>query len=173
MENMPQETTNRLPRWEELPDLDLYMDQVLSLTDRYLDPLSVKPITAAMINNYVKLKLIPPTKGKRYSRVHVAFIFAIAILKDVFEIAQIRDGILIETNILGLKNAYNQFTNEVENAIRLVEKQSGQSQPIALIEGEIMDENKIMKFAALGFATQRHAKTLIQQTKLKGESNHE
>jgi len=170
---MPQETTNRLPRWEELPDLDLYMDQVLSLTDRYLDPLSVKPITAAMINNYVKLKLIPPAKGKRYSRIHVAFIFAIAILKDVFEIAQIRDGILIETNILGLKNAYNQFTSEVENAIRLVEKQSGQSQPIALIEGEIMEENKIMKFAALSFATQRHAKTLIQQTKLKGESNHE
>jgi len=172
METVNHVKTNLLPRWEELPDLDLYMDQVLSLTDRYLAPLSVKPITASMINNYVKLKLIPPTKGKRYSRVHVAFIFAIAVLKDVFEIAQIREGILIETNVLGLKNAYNLFTIEIESAIRLVEAQSGQKEPIALIEGEISDANKIMKFAALSFATQRHAKALIQFNK-QGETNHE
>ena len=29
-----------LPRWEELPDIDLYMDQVMTLMDRYLDPVS-------------------------------------------------------------------------------------------------------------------------------------
>lgn len=58
-----------LPQWEELPDIDLYMDQVLNLVDRYLSPIGVKPVTAAMINNYVKLNLIPKPIGKRYSRI--------------------------------------------------------------------------------------------------------
>lgn len=53
----------QLPRWNLLPDIELYMDQVLTLIEKYLSPLIVQPnqkiITAAMINNYVKLGLIP------------------------------------------------------------------------------------------------------------------
>lgn len=49
----------QLPRWNLLPDIELYMDQVLTLIEKYLSPLIVQPnqkiITAAMINNYVKL----------------------------------------------------------------------------------------------------------------------
>lgn len=53
----------QLPRWNLLPDIDLYMDQVLTMIEKYLSPLMIhedqKIITAAMINNYVKLGLIP------------------------------------------------------------------------------------------------------------------
>jgi len=153
----------RLPRWEELPDIDLYKDQVLRLTDKHLAPLGIKPVTAAMINNYVKLKLLPSPVGKKYARMHVAFIFAIAILKDVFEIIQIREGILFETQTLGLKQAYNLFVTEVENAMRLVEKQGIQSEPMALMEGELNAQNRILKLAALSFAAQRYTKQLILQ----------
>ncbi len=63
-----------LPRWEELPDIDLYMDQVMTLMDRYLDLLlgrsHEKIITPAMVNNYVKLNLIPAPHKKQYNRVH-------------------------------------------------------------------------------------------------------
>lgn len=60
----------RLPRWEELPDLELYMDQVITLIDRYLSPViqgEKHPLlTSSMVNNYVKLGLIPaPTKKIR------------------------------------------------------------------------------------------------------------
>ena len=56
--------TFHLPRWEELPAFDLYMDQVITLLETYLRPLlgDVREetiLTSAMINNYVKLKLIP------------------------------------------------------------------------------------------------------------------
>ncbi|MDP2814164.1 MAG: DUF1836 domain-containing protein [Erysipelotrichaceae bacterium] len=144
-----------LPQWEELPDIDLYMDQVLSLIDRYLTPIGVKPVTAAMINNYVKLKLIPKPVAKRYSRMHVAYIFAIAILKDVFEISQIQAGVMTEIRLLGLKNAYNLFTSEIESAVSLVSKQCESTLPIALMEGTIDDNNIIMKLAALTFASKR------------------
>ena len=160
-----------LPRWEELPDLDLYKDQVLKLTDKHLSPLGIKPVTAAMINNYVKLKLLPAPIGKKYTRMHVAFIFSIAILKDVFEIIQIREGILYETQTLGLKQAYNLFVSEVENAMRLIEKQGLHNEPILLMEGSLTPQNRILKLAALAFATQRYTKALIQQVP-QGE-NHD
>lgn len=149
-----------LPRWEDLPNLDLYMDQVLTLSDQVLGPLNVKPITAAMINNYVKLKLIPAPIHKRYTRQHVAFILAIAILKDVFEIAQIRDGILLETSAMELKEAYNRFVNEVELAMGWVETQSLAKTPQALFDPSI-HPHQIMTLAALSFAAQRQAKALI------------
>ena len=149
-----------LPRWEDLPNLDLYMDQVLTLSDQVLGPLNVKPITAAMINNYVKLKLIPPPIHKRYTRKHVAFILAIAILKDVFEIAQIRDGILLETSTMDLKEAYNRFVGEIEQAMGWVETQSQAQSPQALFDPS-SHPHQIMTLAALSFAAQRQAKALI------------
>lgn len=163
MENKNLTSSIRLPRWEELPDIDLYMDQVLKLTEKHLSPFGTKPVTAAMINNYVKLKLLPAPIGKKYTRLHVAFIFAIAILKDIFEISQIRDGILVETRILGLKQAYNLFVTEVENAVRMVELQGQQAKPMALLEGELDAQNRILKLAALSFAAQRYTKFLINQ----------
>ncbi len=44
----------RLPRWTDLPDLELYMDQVVSYINQYLNALNLDEITASMINNYVK-----------------------------------------------------------------------------------------------------------------------
>ncbi len=171
MEQEPLHSTVSLPLWEALPDLDLYMDQVLQLTDKHLTPLGIKPVTAAMINNYVKLKLLPSPVSKKYTRVHVAFIFTIALLKDVFEISQIREGILYETQTLGLRQAYNLFVTEVENAVNMVELQGQQSQPMALMEGQLTDQNKILKLAALCFATQRYTKALINQ--FQGEKKHD
>lgn len=58
----------RLPRWEELPELELYMDQVITLVDRYLSPLMEDEkhqlLSSAMVNNYVKHKLVPPPVKK-------------------------------------------------------------------------------------------------------------
>lgn len=171
MERASLNSNIRLPRWEDLPDIDLYMDQVIRLSDKHLSPLGVKPVTAAMINNYVKLKLLPSPIGKKYSRLHVAFIFSIAILKDIFEIIQIREGILFETQILGLKPAYNLFVTEVENAVRMAGNQAYEQQPILLLEGEISKENRILKMAALAYATQRVAKYLIQTESEGKEKN--
>ena len=58
-----------LPDWESLPELDLYMDQVILLLKRYLAPLDIsgeeKAITASIINNYVRMKVMPPPVKKR------------------------------------------------------------------------------------------------------------
>ena len=53
----------RLPDWESLPQLELYMDQVIILLNQYLGPLyrsgEEKAVTASIINNYVRLRVLP------------------------------------------------------------------------------------------------------------------
>ena len=66
----------RCPRYEQLPDISLYSDQIIDALDRYATPLltdgSEHVITPSMINNYVKQRLIPPPEKKRYDRDHLA-----------------------------------------------------------------------------------------------------
>ena len=63
-----------IPRWEELPDIELYMDQVITFIENNLSiyPFinSEKIITSSMINNYVKLNLIPKPIKKKYNKTH-------------------------------------------------------------------------------------------------------
>ena len=72
----------RLPAWEQIPDLGLYMEQVVLLLRQYLDYLppelkQPEPITAAAINNYVRTRLLPEPRKKRYYRVHIAYLIMI------------------------------------------------------------------------------------------------
>ena len=160
-----------LPRWDELPSIELYKEQVIELLDQALKPLGLKPVTASMINNYTKLGWIPAPVKKKYSRKHVAHIFVIAILKDVFEISEICHGIKLEKSRLGFDNAYNRFIDEVEHAVDLVSRH-------LLVEETDREENhrdsdtEIMKFTALSFAIQRHTRQLMAQTFTQGEMEH-
>lgn len=54
-----------LPEWEILPDIGLYMDQVVTLMDRTFSPTLPKcEMTKSMVNNYVKVGMIPRRQGK-------------------------------------------------------------------------------------------------------------
>lgn len=111
-----------LPRWEELPDIELYMDQVITLIERYLSPLvgqaDNKVITPAMINNYVKLDIMPKPMKKKYERVHLAHLIVVTILKQVLLIPEVKQGIYLQAKIDGISGAYNLFCQEQENALQ-------------------------------------------------------
>ena len=83
-----------LPTWDALPRLELYMDQVIILLTEYLGPLSrgsgEKGITPSSINNYVRLKIIPPPVKKKYSRSHVACLLMLFCLKRSMNMAAIQ-----------------------------------------------------------------------------------
>ena len=122
-----QELVNtHLPRWNELPDIELYMDQVITIIERYLAVFSAdshdKIITAAMINNYVKLGIIPKPEKKRYGRIHLAYLLVITILKQVITITEIKDGIFLQSRLHGEKQAYNDFCEAQEQAFLVATK---------------------------------------------------
>ena len=84
-----------LPEWQELPSIELYMDQVVTLLSEYLnflppDEHGNAAITASTVNNYVRLKLMPPPVKKRYSREHLAYLIMICTLKQSVNMAYVQ-----------------------------------------------------------------------------------
>ncbi|MBQ9770133.1 MAG: DUF1836 domain-containing protein [Clostridia bacterium] len=111
----------RMPRHHELPDIDCYMDQVISIMEKHLDILSSggsKFITPAMINNYVKLGLIPPPIKKRYTREHLCYLYIICSLKSVIAIPAISELIGVLTRSRPILEVYDLFCEAYENMLR-------------------------------------------------------
>lgn len=100
------------PTWSDFPDIELYMDQVISVLERYLVPFfpeEEKCITSTMINNYVKQRLLPAPENKRYGKKHIASLFMICILKRFMQLSEI--NALLEHLFLehGQEGAYGVF----------------------------------------------------------------
>lgn len=75
--------------WEAFPDIGLYMDQIISYMPRQLIHYGEGDVlTSAMVNNYIKDGLLPRAEGKRYSRIHLAFLTAICVLKQVLTVKE-------------------------------------------------------------------------------------
>jgi len=111
----------RLPRWEELPDLELYLEQVLSLIEKWLHHSLLgeekKLMTKTMINNYVKQQVINPPVNKRYDKLSVASLFAVCILKTVYSMNDITKLIHLALEVNEPDKSYNRFCDAVEGAI--------------------------------------------------------
>lgn len=86
--------------WDQIPDLGLYMDQVITFITRVYEPLygdtTKSYLSAPMINNYVKNKLIPRPTGKKYSRLQIAMLIMIVALKRVCMMEDIREMLRID-----------------------------------------------------------------------------
>ncbi len=76
-----------LTPWENLPRIDLYMDQLLIIMHEELQGLWVElsegKISASMVNNYVKVKLVPAPVKKRYERKHICALLIVFVLKPI------------------------------------------------------------------------------------------
>ncbi|MBQ2751994.1 MAG: DUF1836 domain-containing protein [Oscillospiraceae bacterium] len=80
---------------DELPAIDLYIDQVTTLiSQRYQNnsfPANDKPLTKMMVNNYSKAGLIKPIKGKKYTREQIIQMLVICAMKGVLSLSEIKD----------------------------------------------------------------------------------
>ena len=73
--------------WEELPDLALYMDQIIAYMPRQLIRFGEgESLTSAMVNNYIKDGLVPRADGKRYGSVHLGYLTAVCALLSLIHI---------------------------------------------------------------------------------------
>lgn len=108
----------RCPRYEELPDISLYLDQVLTTVNQALAPLACEAVTGAVISNYVKNGAVPPPEKKKYRRDHLVYILVITILKKIFTIQQVARFFEIQQKTYPLPVAYNFFCSELENALK-------------------------------------------------------
>ena len=80
--------------YTDLPDIDLYMDQVVTFLEKQLAIFQTssldKQITSSMINNYVKGEVVSSPIAKKYNREHLALIEEVCTLKQVLTIAEVK-----------------------------------------------------------------------------------
>lgn len=112
-----------MPRWEEITDIPLYMDQLIAVVTQYLEPFQIfssdkKPVTSSMVNNYVKLGLIPKPIKRHYNKRHIAYLIVITLFKEVISIQDIRRVLIFLAQSQGNSNAYNQFCALLEITIK-------------------------------------------------------
>ncbi len=107
--------------WDLLPELDLYMDQVITLMNRQLSVMSAdsdRPLTSGMINNYVKDCVMPSPVKKKYNREHLTVLLIICMLKSVFSMPQIRDLIERISQLGSSEQLYDTFQRLQRQALQ-------------------------------------------------------
>ena len=107
---------------EDIPNIDLYMDQIPTLMDSQLEASKRheddKILTKTMINNYAKNDLLPPPEKKKYSKEHVLTLIFIYYLKNILSISDIQSILNpITENYFGNKDGFDMedVYNEVFN----------------------------------------------------------
>lgn len=134
-----------LPRWEELPDLELYMDQVLSLVARYLGSypgVDSRGLTASMVNNYVKAGVMPAPVRKKYTRTHLAHLLMVCILKQSLPLSVVKRMLAEECAAKPVQEFYNEFCGLFESSVRTTAETYGR-------EEEEKDPSSVLCSAAL------------------------
>lgn len=110
--------SQRPDTWEELPDIPLYMDQVVSYLSRQM--IAFEPgdcLTPAMINNYIKDGLLARANGKKYGQEHLAYLTAISALKQVMSVREMGALTAIGREQRDSKRQYDYFWKYLDQAL--------------------------------------------------------
>ena len=101
-----------------LPDIPLYMDQVVAYLRRQLITFDEGDgLTSAMINNYIKDGLVPRANGKKYDQEHLAYLTAISAMKQVLSVREMRTLIAIGQEGRNSKRLYDFFWQTLDEAL--------------------------------------------------------
>ncbi len=110
-----------IARVAEMPRIELYLDQVLSIISSELSFMyapNEKIVTGAMVNNYVKQRIVPAPTRKRYTRRHIASLIFVCAFKRVLSISQIEQIILTGHELgVDLELAYEGMAGLLEQTI--------------------------------------------------------
>ncbi|MBQ0064711.1 MAG: DUF1836 domain-containing protein [Firmicutes bacterium] len=128
-------TTYQLPKWDKLPDFDIYMDQVIYFINNGLAPLYFnddKIITNSMVNNYVKSSIVKPPVKKHYTQNHLAYLIVVCILKRCYSLTEISNLLKIYQNEskASVGDAYNEFVALFEDYLHEIMKHDKITQQI-------------------------------------------
>jgi len=104
--------SSKPPEWDALPDIGLYMDQVINYLERQIGslfpPNKEGAITSSMINNYVKAHIIPRAQSKKYSQEHIALLLAAFVLKKALT-TQDMGVLLVKGEDSAIDDSYRSF----------------------------------------------------------------
>lgn len=109
----------RLPRYKEIPDVGLYLEQTTKYINQCIHVLGFEDVTGSMIRNYVKHGFITNPVKKQYSANQIAHLIAIALLKQVISLENVNALFQIQRSKKNYSDeiAYNYLCDELENLL--------------------------------------------------------
>jgi len=141
----------RLPRYNEIPNVGLYLEQATKYVCEYLAPLGEYTLTPSMISNYVKKGLIANPVKKQYSREHIAYLFFIAVAKSVLYLDALTGFIKVQQQTYTLPKAYDYFAEQFESLLRF----TFELQDSVEVVGEDNTDEKRLLFTCIVAAVQK------------------
>ena len=102
-----------MPRYEELPDVGLYLEQTTKYVNYVFKPLACDEITGSMIRNYVKMGLVANPVKKQYGANQIAHLLCVTLLKQVMPLDHISQLIARQKAVYTDPVAYDYFCTEL------------------------------------------------------------
>lgn len=149
-----------VPRYHELPGVELYREQVIAYVEgvfRPLDACAEGPwLTPSMVNNYVKMHLISAPNKKLYGREQIARLIVICIFKQVLSISAVLDLFKIQKMTYITDVAYDYVATELEHALRHLFLSGGSDEDWQDSARRVTRESLLVRSAVLAFAARAH-----------------
>lgn len=167
----------KLPRWKELPEFEVYMDQVIMLMEKYLgeyfEYTDDAVLTPSMINNYVKQKIMPAPEKKKYSKIHLSYLIIICMLKSVMSIQDIHDIIEYKLAEGDISVVLDWFVEIYESQFVLFLNNAGEtlkSSEVKNINDTVTASNVAFRMGIDASVTRNISLTLINKVKKENAS---
>lgn len=106
-----------MPRYQQIPDMGLYLEQTTKYINLSLKPLGCFEVTGSMIRNYVKMGLVNNPEKKLYYRDQIVHLMTITILKNVIPLENIQLFFKSQKRVYTDQVAYDYFCMELENIL--------------------------------------------------------
>lgn len=134
----------RLPRYNELPNVGLYLEQVTKYINGYLVPLGYPELTTSMVSNYVKKGVIASPIKKQYYADQIAYLMFIGIAKSLLSMENIAQLFEMQKKVYAPDVAFNYLCAEFENMLKFVAGQIDTLNNIETVNVEEKIQTKLM-----------------------------
>jgi len=139
----------RLPHYQEIPNVGLFLDQTAKYISEALLPLQEGILTGSMVSNYVKKGLVANPVRKQYDREQIAYLFFVTVAKSVLTLEEIQWMIRLQKASYSPETAYEYFRQELQNILFYV---FGLKEEMDLIGQDNTDEKNILRNTIIAVA---------------------
>lgn len=158
----------RLPRFEEITNVGLYLEQVTKYINEYLAPFEGLTITASMISNYVKKGLVANPVKKQYNREQIAYLIFIAAAKSVLSLDDISLFLQMQKQTYQAQKAYDYFCLEFENVLQYI---FGLKESLETVGMEHSDEKIMLRNTIITVAHKIYLEKCFHAIRMENESD--
>lgn len=139
--NIDYYSNKKMPRYNEIPNVGLYLEQVVKYINESLLQLHIS-ITPSMLSNYVKKGYIERPIKKQYYADQIAYLIFIVVAKQVLSMENIASLLDLQKATYSEEEAYNYFCEELEYMLTMTFEKWNEQEPV---EENIPYEKKVLR----------------------------